>query len=112
MRKFTLFVLVALFVAGCAGMQSEPVSPKEAYLVAITQYSNLQDLYLRNVDRIEDLETKETIKKAFAASYAALEIWHTALQSGGPTVEGEIAYDRAMDILINTLPLVIEVMEE
>jgi hypothetical protein len=108
--KLTVFVILVLaLLAGCAGMQ-QPTNPQETYLIALTQYSNLQDLYLRNEAKITDPEVKAKLKDAFNKSALALELWGVALDAGKPTIQGEISYDQAMDILIEILPTVIEIV--
>ena len=103
------FCVVAM-LASCATFQ-QAETPKETYLVALTQYINLQDLYLRHEAKIEDEYAKEKIKDAFNKSAMGLEMWGIALDSGGDTITGEATYERAMDFLIQILPTVIEVME-
>ena len=112
MRKYKLALCVLLilgFIVGCAGMQKAE-TPEQAYLVALTQYTQLQDLYLRHEAKIQDVYAKQKIKEAFNKSAMALELWGIALDSGGSTIEGEITYERAMDFLIEILPTVIEIM--
>jgi hypothetical protein len=110
MRKILLVMVALTLLVGCAGMQTGE-TPEESYLVALTQYINLQDLYLRHEAKIEDAYAKGKIKDAFNRSALALEMWGIALDSGGSTVKGEVTYERAMDFLIQILPSVIEVIE-
>ena len=110
MKRLIVVICMFSLLAGCAAFQ-QAESPEETYLVALTQYINLQDLYLRHEARIEDEYAKEKIKDAFNKSAMGLEMWGIAIDSGGDTITGEVTYERAMDFLIQILPTVIEVIE-
>jgi hypothetical protein len=111
LKNVVCFIIALMLMVGCAGMQTGE-TPEESYLVALTQYINLQDLYLRHEAKIEDAYAKGKIKDAFNRSAMALEMWGIALDSGGSTVAGEVTYERAMDFLIQILPSVIEIVGE
>ena len=114
MKRLTYFIVaiisLSILFTSCTTFQ-KPENHREAYLVAITQYNNLAELYLRNEAKITDREIKDQIKGAFIKGDLALSMWKLAITKGENTVYGEVSFNQALDILIELLPMVIEVIE-
>lgn len=110
MKRLILAFVVVAMVVGCAGMQAK--SEEEVYLVAITQYNGLLGLYLRHEPRIDDQAIKDKIEQAFMAGNIALDTWLKFIRMDMSTASEQVKFDQALDLLLELIPLVIDVTED
>ena len=101
--------LIAVFFTGCLfAPVIKPETPKETYLVALTEYNNLLELYVKNKPMIQDEGLKEDAKELFKKAGLALDVWHTALTSNVGIYEGQI---RASQVMSELTTLIIQALE-
>ena len=107
--KIIIGVILAMAVfVGCASMQ--PADEREAYIKASRAYNAAGGFYLRQEANISP-GAKDAIKLAFASASSALDVWWVALENGDNPIASEIAFDKALDEIIEMLPNIIEVLE-
>lgn len=114
-RLIYLFIVVcfAVSVIGCHQLGIiKPENPKEAYLVALTEYNNLLELYLKNRDAPFVVESlKDEIEANFEKGSDILDAWWIALDIGERFQEKEVEFDILMQDIIKLVFKVMEVKE-
>lgn len=109
--KSILIAIVLALVVGCAGFAPviQPETPKEAYLVALTEYNNLLELYAKNLPLLKDEALRIEASKLFWDASRLLDVWLIALNADTGVYEGQI---KASKVLSELTTIIIRVLEE
>ena len=105
--RIIAIILSLLFVVSCANIIT-PQNPKETYLVALTEYNNLLELYVKNKASIDDADLKAEVKGYFMAASDALDAWEMALMMGDDTYKNQITTSQLMSKLMDVIFKVME----
>lgn len=97
--RIAVILLSVVFLFSCTHM-IKPENPKEVYLVALTEYNNLLELYAGNAAALTNDKTKAEINGAFLLASDALDAWHLAITMGNDPYEQQIKVKAIMSKLI------------
>ena len=106
-KLIILFMLMAM-VSGCANI-IKPETSKETYLVALTEYNNLLELYVKNSAQIKDIKLKADANVLFLAGSDALDAWSLVISMGEDDYEQKLTTNQIMSKLIDIVFRVLEV---
>ena len=111
MKRLIVMLMAIVFITGCAAFAPviKPETPKEAYLVALTEYNNLLELYVKNKPLLQDEDLKAEAAKLFKNTSDILDVWLLAVDSNIGVYEGQIRASQAMSQLTDIIIKVLEV---
>ena len=87
--RIIAILLSCCFAVSC-GTMIKPENEHEAYLVALTEFNNLAEVYIQNMHSIEDLELRNEIRKTLFLANTALDAWKIMLERDGDPYEHQI----------------------
>ena len=87
--RIIAILLSMCFLVSC-GTMIKPESEQEAYLVALTEFNNIVEVYVQNMNAIEDQEVRSEIRKCLFMASTALDGWKIMLETGGDAYEQQV----------------------
>ena len=104
--KIIAILLSLCFVVSC-GTMVKPENQKEAYLVALTEFNNVVEVYVQNMNAIEDQNVRTEIRKYLFMASTALDGWKIMLDTKSDPYEQQV---RVKMLMSKAIELIYQIM--